>query len=1841
MKRQLITLVLLLSFFCSGIGVGQVYASSPSVDGQGMNMNSFGSVTGGTVDLASGAFTTTKEDIRLPGPNGFDLVVNRRYNSKEFLASPKWSSMEGDAFLNYAGKDLSKIEWQAATPAQFGGWIGNGWKSNISGRMVYVHFYTQHKETKWWGATPINEETRKTEIVIIQLPEGSYSFKKKYHKKDRDVKTNEEAYIAQDSGSHARLLPTKDGLSLQLIGGRKYYFAKQFYKKTFEIDFRMDTNFQSESVNDKSDNFVFGYYMTRVEDRFGNWVEYDYDELPTYVYDQKKEKILTNPFLTTGVNLASGKDAFNVKSNIAALNEAVTASALKKAQQKLREAGDTTILDANETTIVNNKYSVDPKKMGKAAAMEVVLSLLMSDKSLEEILLDVLVSQGKSFAIKQAVLLMATLMPALGPLYAIYEAVKAVLTVLVPDIIEGKFRSNLSITPMRPIKIRHSLGYQVNIEYLEPLVVPVKRYEYTTVTKIVEEETVKFVIEHDFEGESNDTSRLKRLTYRGPTLDNPLKTEEKEIKYFYDDNGLLSYVEKPGYTDKKTREIYSYMYHYAPDSNGKLPADFESINDKKSNAEYINYDDSTGFDYKTNGYLLTGITYPTGVEMNMTYEFIHVKDRYQNATDDEDTRLSSYVLLDRKLSDDANGGTAQSWIYDGYDNVSLYSPYSMDDDSDEEPQRSLQFDVLTINDPRDKSHRHEFRGGLPLKVMDPENKSQVFVWNYQKRNLIRHREFRGGFEYKTQYNGYDDYGLFSEKVVSGKRGVTKTFVYEYERSEPYIENNIVDKVTRTWLDADGKRYNDTTNQYDGLGKGMLVSQIIENGDGTQERWAYNHDNYGNVVKRTNDRGLIEEWNYDSNGVHWLSKSINSINNRELASITSRKFYENSALVSSETNEANIQNTYTYDDRGRLIDNDKISGSDTIKTHMEYTDSPGGLEAIMDITYSDRNFNKRVEAEFNGYGKATSIVVKPKDGSGDETTTYAYDSLHNITGVTSFGDRTTTYEYDDLNRVKTITKKGEESKLFSYLDGSGQVVHRDEKGNKIYYGRDVHGNIDRVRLADGRQAQYTYNGLDQLIKVKDLRGLKTLRTYNNRGWMTSETDPKGNRSVFLYDNYGFIQTKKDARNKLTTFSDYDSRGRIGKITFSDGRSESYNYDTAFMGQVTSIERSGLGSNPAEQIEYTYDNWGNLNKENVGIGDYSYQLSYDYSDSGLMETLKVNQAHNQYYSYDGRGRLTAIDVKGSESKLSVFDNAEYNNYGMLNSYKYGDHHATLLYEDNVNRLIKKHITEEPTSQTSFDLVELGYSYDDVGNVVEKTTRLNDSQVDLTEQYNYNKRDELTERKISLGSGEKETHRYGTDGYGNISSYTHGRGKERFQMDTQSDRLLEQTPYLKKDQGTRYEYDENGNRTKAIDFKDDNTKSETEYIWSEDNRLTDVKVDGKLIQKNYYRGNGLRYKKDVFGITDTQDTLEPQQLRLHTYIYDSQQRLINETITYYVDVKKGEKLVRQTGEVDTRNYVYRDGIGQDRLAIVSSSTAPIESRDVDPGEAQTTWVHTDAMGSVVGLTLPLLTTENIKGKVYTRSGKNVYVTSPWGHREYVRSNLFYDETEVYTGKMFEDEIGLYYFNHRYYDPTSMRFLSKDPAGMVVSDPRTINRYTFVNNNPLRYYDPDGRFWKELGLFTLDVAKESAKYALIGGAINVTAQLAMGNDNVGQTFLDGAKGGAIYGGIYGVHMHRNRWNKVPKKQPKDKSSTYVVDEHNDYHDGMAKFLSDTFTVKIPYWKNKSFEFILFGGHSEGIYDGNENLYIGQDFGGTYNYWRFGPAHFVFDMLPYYIWDNGQIFYE
>jgi RHS repeat-associated protein len=57
-------------------------------------------------------------------------------------------------------------------------------------------------------------------------------------------------------------------------------------------------------------------------------------------------------------------------------------------------------------------------------------------------------------------------------------------------------------------------------------------------------------------------------------------------------------------------------------------------------------------------------------------------------------------------------------------------------------------------------------------------------------------------------------------------------------------------------------------------------------------------------------------------------------------------------------------------------------------------------------------------------------------------------------------------------------------------------------------------------------------------------------------------------------------------------------------------------------------------------------------------------------------------------------------------------------------------------------------------------------------------------------------------------------------------------------------------------------------------------------------------------------------------------------------------------------------------------------------------------------------------------------------------------------------------YTARESDTETGLYYYRARYYNPTTQRFVSEDPAGLAAG----INSYSYAGNRPTDFKDPTG---------------------------------------------------------------------------------------------------------------------------------------------------------------------------
>jgi RHS repeat-associated protein len=74
----------------------------------------------------------------------------------------------------------------------------------------------------------------------------------------------------------------------------------------------------------------------------------------------------------------------------------------------------------------------------------------------------------------------------------------------------------------------------------------------------------------------------------------------------------------------------------------------------------------------------------------------------------------------------------------------------------------------------------------------------------------------------------------------------------------------------------------------------------------------------------------------------------------------------------------------------------------------------------------------------------------------------------------------------------------------------------------------------------------------------------------------------------------------------------------------------------------------------------------------------------------------------------------------------------------------------------------------------------------------------------------------------------------------------------------------------------------------------------------------------------------------------------------------------------------------------------------------------------------------------------------------------------------SFFIDSGKEYTtGKMYDEDTGLYYFHARWYDPEVGRFVSSDPVTRHASKcPSCTTPYLFVDANPLRKVDPSGLY-------------------------------------------------------------------------------------------------------------------------------------------------------------------------
>ena len=77
-------------------------------------------------------------------------------------------------------------------------------------------------------------------------------------------------------------------------------------------------------------------------------------------------------------------------------------------------------------------------------------------------------------------------------------------------------------------------------------------------------------------------------------------------------------------------------------------------------------------------------------------------------------------------------------------------------------------------------------------------------------------------------------------------------------------------------------------------------------------------------------------------------------------------------------------------------------------------------------------------------------------------------------------------------------------------------------------------------------------------------------------------------------------------------------------------------------------------------------------------------------------------------------------------------------------------------------------------------------------------------------------------------------------------------------------------------------------------------------------------------------------------------------------------------------------------------------------------------------------------------------------------------------------------FTGQRLDAATGLYCYHARYYDPQLGRFTQPDPVVQHPADPQLLNRYSYVQNNPVKFIDPSG--YKKRSVFRILFAAVAA---------------------------------------------------------------------------------------------------------------------------------------------------------
>jgi RHS repeat-associated protein len=619
---------------------------------------------------------------------------------------------------------------------------------------------------------------------------------------------------------------------------------------------------------------------------------------------------------------------------------------------------------------------------------------------------------------------------------------------------------------------------------------------------------------------------------------------------------------------------------------------------------------------------------------------------------------------------------------------------------------------------------------------------------------------------------------------------------------------------------------------------------------------------------------------------------------------------------------------------------------------------------------------------------------------------------------------TSYVYDVLGRQVLLTHP--DGRHADTVYDPGVITIFDENGHEKIRFLDAYDQvveIDEINHVNASEeiykTLYDYDVAGSLIQVTQKGknnefNLVTTLAYDPLGRKTELIDPNMGRWTYAYDNAGNLLTQIDPnlRNLSTQLSfEFDSRSRMNKKTYPNGTHVDFTYDQ----DLNSVGRlSHVGDLNGMATSLSYDLKGRVVQTDRVIDGTTHTMTQTYNalDQVTNETfLDDNDSVN--YAYD-KGFLTRIFDTFAPDYVS---NISYNARLQKTSIQHGNVTTNIGYFDQ--NILNQKINFLPQSRVTGSLQNLSYLYDNVGNI---TDILDNTLVNPTAGRTF-AYDDLN--RLISASGR----------FGPLEPPNTGLPTQV----TDQQHTYDAVGNLLTKGSVTYQYCNHPNpaNTAPLSLCSDPSIHPSAVVRTFDSSTS--------VEKTYhYDDNG--NTKDGAG-------------RVFTWTADNRVATVTKGSLSSMDYDyTGIRLKKTSGSAVTR-YPFSDfEIGPDQVIIKRFKAG----REIVAGKKGTQKLsyHDDHLGGI-----------NVVTDTTTGAKLEVTEYDPWGNvSRNEPNNDSIEPSRRFTGKELDHETDLYYYDARYYDAELPRYISPDPVVPSAEDPQSLNRYSYVKNNPVALIDPTG---------------------------------------------------------------------------------------------------------------------------------------------------------------------------